>query len=94
MTKLSNLEFFKLVAANGDAGSDKSRIIYPSSIAKTLGLKLVEVGPATATIEILTDTERHANPMGTVHGGVFRTIAVVGFRAGTGVPTARNFATE
>ena len=75
MTKLSNLEFFKLVAANGDAGSEKSRFIYPSSIAKTLGFKLVEVGPATATIEILTDTERHANPMGTVHGGVLCDIA-------------------
>jgi uncharacterized protein (TIGR00369 family) len=70
MSKLSNLEFFKLVVANGDAGSEESRFIYPPAIAKTLGFKLIEVGPGTATIELLTDPETHANPMGTIHGGV------------------------
>src|SRR5882672_7579398 len=75
MSKLSNLEFFKIVAADGDAGSEESRFIYPPAIAKTLGFKLIEVGLGTATIEILTDTEKHANPMGTVHGGVLCDIA-------------------
>jgi uncharacterized protein (TIGR00369 family) len=75
MSKLSNLEFFKKVAANGDAGPDESRFIYPPAIATTLGFKLIEVGLGTASMEILTDTEKHANPMGTIHGGVLCDIA-------------------
>lgn len=71
MNRLSNLEFFKQVAANGDAGSEESRFIYPPTIAKTLGFKLIDVGPGTATMELVADTEKHANPMGTIHGGVF-----------------------
>ena len=70
MSKLSNLEFFKAVAANGAANDKESRFIYPPAIAKTLGFRLIEVGPGTATIEIHGDTEKHANPMGTIHGGV------------------------
>ena len=75
MSKLSNLEFFQLVAASGEAPTEESRFIYPPAIAKTLGFKLLEVGPGTATMEIVTDIEKHANPMGTVHGGVLCDIA-------------------
>jgi len=75
VSKLSNLEFFKLVAGNGDAGSAESRFIYPPAIARTLGFKLLEVAPGTATMEIVADTDKHANPMGTIHGGVFCDIA-------------------
>src|SRR5438132_619462 len=75
MSKLSNLEFFKLVAGNGDAGSEESRFIYPPAIAKTLGFKLIDVGPGTATMEIVADAHKHANPMGTIHGGVLCDIA-------------------
>ena len=71
MNRLSNLEFFQLVAGNGDAGSEESRFIYPPAIAKTLGFKLSDVGSGTATMEMVADTEKHANPMGTIHGGVF-----------------------
>jgi len=63
MSKLSNLEFFQLVAASGEAPSELSRFIYPPTIAKTLGFKLIEVGPGSATIEIVTDIEKHGNPM-------------------------------
>jgi len=75
MSKLSNLEFFKLVADNGDAGSEESRFIYPPAISKTLGFKLIDVGPGTATMEIVADVHKHANPMGTIHGGVLCDIA-------------------
>lgn len=75
MSKLSNLEFFQLVAANGEAPTEQSRFIYPSAIARTLGFKLIEVGTRTATIEILADTQKHANPMGTLHGGVLCDVA-------------------
>ena len=75
MSKLSNLEFFHLVAANGEAPAEQSRFIYPPTIAKTLGFRLIEVGPGTATMELMADTEIHANPMGTIHGGVLCDIA-------------------
>ena len=75
MGKLSNLEFFKLVADKGDAGSEDSHFIYPPTITKTLGFKLIDVGPGTATMEIVADIEKHGNPMGTIHGGVLCDIA-------------------
>jgi uncharacterized protein (TIGR00369 family) len=75
MSKLSNLEFFQLVAASGEAPGEQSRFIYPPAIAKTLGFKLIKVGPGTAMMEIVADTQKHANPMGTVHGGVLCDIA-------------------
>ena len=75
MGKLSNLEFFQLVAANGEGPAEGSRFIYPPTIARTLGFMLVEVAHGTATVEIVTDTQKHANPMGTIHGGVWCDIA-------------------
>src|SRR6266513_2287784 len=70
MSKLSNLEFFARVAETGEAPAEGSRFIYPPAIAKTLGFKLIEVGPGTATKEIVAGMKKHGNPMGTVHGGV------------------------
>ena len=75
MSKLSNLEFFRKVAETGEAPAEGSRFIYPPAIAKTLGFRLIEVGPGTATMELMADTEIHANPMGTIHGGVLCDIA-------------------
>jgi uncharacterized protein (TIGR00369 family) len=75
MDQLSNLEFFRKVAETGKAPAHGSRFIYPPTIAKTLGFRLIEVGPGTATMELMADTEIHANPMGTIHGGVLCDIA-------------------
>ncbi len=75
MGKLSNLEFFTKVAETGEAPAEGSRFIYPPAIAKTLGFRLIEVGLGTATMELMADTEIHANPMGTIHGGVLCDIA-------------------
>jgi len=75
MGKLSNLEFFRKVAETGEVPAQGSRFIYPPAIAKTLGFRLIEVGPGTATMELMADTEVHANPMGTIHGGVLCDIA-------------------
>jgi uncharacterized protein (TIGR00369 family) len=75
MSKLSNLEFFTRVAETGEAPAEGSRFSYPPRIAKTLGFRLIEVGPGTATIELVADTQIHANPMGTIHGGVWCDIA-------------------
>jgi uncharacterized protein (TIGR00369 family) len=75
MAKLSNLELLRKVAETGEAAAESSRFIYPPAIAKTLGFRLIEVGPGTATMELMADTEIHANPMGTIHGGVLCDIA-------------------
>lgn len=75
MGKLSNLEFFTKVAEAGEAPAEGSRFIYPPTIAKTLGFRLTEVGPGTATMELTADPESHGNPMGTIHGGVLCDIA-------------------
>ena len=43
--------------------------VPPPPIAKLIGFKLVSIGAGKAVIELEAD-ERHANPMGTLHGGV------------------------
>jgi uncharacterized protein (TIGR00369 family) len=48
---------------------------YPPPIARTIGFELVDVGKASATLKMQTDPSIHANPMGTVHGGVLCDIA-------------------
>lgn len=42
----------------------------PPSIATTIGFRMAEASAGTAVFEMDADTSRHANPMGTVHGGV------------------------
>ena len=42
---------------------------------QTLGFRLVEVSEASACVEMEAKTELHANPMGTLHGGVLCDIA-------------------
>jgi uncharacterized protein (TIGR00369 family) len=54
---------------------DRTRMVYPPPVAKTLGFDLVEIGDRTATIEMQTDVKVHANPMGAVHGGVLADLA-------------------
>lgn len=46
----------------------------PPPIAALLGFTLTSIAPGRATIAFEAD-ERHANPMGTLHGGVFCDIA-------------------
>jgi uncharacterized protein (TIGR00369 family) len=43
--------------------------IPPPPIAELIGFKLVSIGPGKAVIEFEAN-EKHANPMGTLHGGV------------------------
>ncbi|MEM6640467.1 MAG: PaaI family thioesterase [Pseudomonadota bacterium] len=42
----------------------------PPPAARTLGFDLTDIGPGTATVTLAVDLARHANPMGTLHGGV------------------------
>jgi uncharacterized protein (TIGR00369 family) len=47
---------------------------FPAPIAKLLGLKVLQAENGMAVIEFVAD-ERHANPAGTLHGGVLCDIA-------------------
>ncbi len=46
----------------------------PAPIATLLGFRLLSARPGEAVVELEVD-ERHANPMGTLHGGVLCDIA-------------------
>lgn len=47
----------------------------PPPIAATIGMRLVHVEAGRAVFELDADVERHANPMGTLHGGILCDIA-------------------
>lgn len=44
-------------------------------IAQLIGFRLLEVSPGQSVFELETDLQRHANPMGTLHGGVLCDLA-------------------
>lgn len=46
----------------------------PPPIGQTVGIRMVEIGPDFAAFEMEAG-RRHANPMGTVHGGIFCDLA-------------------
>jgi uncharacterized protein (TIGR00369 family) len=49
--------------------------VQPPPIARSIGFQVVDVGPGRAVFELDTDLERHANPMGTLHGGILCDLA-------------------
>jgi len=49
--------------------------VPPPPVARLVGMRLVEIGDGEARFELEADPERHANPMGTVHGGVLCDVA-------------------
>jgi uncharacterized protein (TIGR00369 family) len=49
--------------------------VPPPPVARTVGMRLVEVGDGEAKFELDAVPERHANPMGTVHGGILCDVA-------------------
>ena len=44
--------------------------VPPPPVGRLVGMRLTEIGDGEATFELEADPEKHANPMGTVHGGV------------------------
>jgi len=49
---------------------------FPPPVAELIGFDLIALEPGLARFELQTD-ERHANPMGTLHGGILCDIADV-----------------
>jgi len=73
--RISNLDYLRQVLSGTLTATDKSPFNFPFPIMKTLGIRLIEVGEGTASMEMETKTELHSNPMGTIHGGVLCDIA-------------------
>jgi len=73
--RISNLDYLRQVLSDTLTATDKSPFNFPFPIMKTLGIRLIEVGEGTASMEMETKTELHSNPMGTIHGGVLCDIA-------------------
>jgi len=48
--------------------------VPPPPVAGTVGMRLVEIEPGRARFELDAE-ERHANPMGTLHGGILCDLA-------------------
>ena|ERR1051326_1181711 len=73
---LSNYDLLKRHLAGNVQDEAELSITFPPAISKTIGFSLVEVSEsATATMEMNTDPAIHANPMGSIHGGVLCDIA-------------------
>jgi uncharacterized protein (TIGR00369 family) len=68
--QLSLLDYLRKHVDGTLTPDDTSRMQYPSPIAVTLGFNLIHIAVCEATIELDTVLSRHANPMGTIHGGV------------------------
>jgi uncharacterized protein (TIGR00369 family) len=66
----------------------------PPGVATLLGFQLVAAGPGTAEV-VLQTGPRHANPMGTLHGGILCDIAdaAMGMAYGTTLQEGESFTT-
>lgn len=67
----------------------------PPPIAKLIGFEVVDVGHGTAVFTMIGDPKRHANPMGTMHGGVLVDIgdAAMGFAMASTLAEGESFTT-
>lgn len=73
--KLPVLEYLRRQIDNTLADDETTHMRYPTPISETLGIRIVDIGPGTATVEIDADSEIHGNQQGTVHGGLICELA-------------------
>ena len=69
--------------------------IPPPPVAQLIGFRLLSVAPGRTQFELETDLERHANPMGTVHGGILCDLAdaAMGFAYASALEENETFTT-
>jgi uncharacterized protein (TIGR00369 family) len=67
----------------------------PPPVARLIGFRLLSVDPGRAVFELETDLQHHANPMGTVHGGILCDLvdAAMGFAYASTLEEDETFAT-
>jgi uncharacterized protein (TIGR00369 family) len=64
-------------------------------IAQLIGFRLLDVTPGQSVFELETDLRKHANPMGTLHGGVLCDLAdaAMGFAYASTLADGESFTT-
>jgi len=89
-------------AATSPAGhlGDRARAIFdgtlaPPPIAQLIGFRPVALERGRAIFELDTDLDRHANPMGTLHGGILCDLAdaTMGFAFASTLAEGESFTT-
>jgi uncharacterized protein (TIGR00369 family) len=67
----------------------------PPPIARLVGFELADVGEGFAAFTLTSDPSRHANPMGTMHGGVLVDLgdAAMGFAMASTLDEGESFTT-
>ena len=73
--RLPVLEYLRRSIDRTLEAGHSTHMAYPTAISRTLGIRVVEVGPGTATVEIDADAAIHGNQQGTVHGGLLSELA-------------------
>lgn len=73
--RLPVLEYLRRSIDRTLESDHSTHMAYPTAISRTLGIRVVEVGPGTATVEIDADAAIHGNQQGTVHGGLLSELA-------------------
>ena len=71
---MSSVETQAYETSQANSHNGAAREPFPAPIGRLLGLTLTKTGHGQATIEFEA-TEAHANPMGTLHGGMLCDIA-------------------
>lgn len=67
----------------------------PVPVVKLLGMELKFAGDGAAVIELQADPKRHANPMGTLHGGILCDVSdmAMGLALGSTLVRGESFTT-
>jgi uncharacterized protein (TIGR00369 family) len=87
------------MTANIQSWSEKAQKLLkgaePPPIAKTIGFELADVREGFAAFTLTGDPTRHANPMGTMHGGVLVDLgdAAMGFAMASTLAEGESFTT-
>ena len=77
--QLPVLDYLRKQLSGGLEPGDRIHLRYPTAISRLLQMRIVEVGVASATLEIDADAEIHGNQQGTVHGGLICELADAAF---------------
>jgi uncharacterized protein (TIGR00369 family) len=69
--------------------------VPPPPVARTLGIRLIRAGDGEAVAELKADPDVHANPMGTLHGGILADLGdlAMGVAIGSTLERGESFTT-
>lgn len=69
------LQYLQRYLNNTLTEHDVIHMRYPTAISQLLDFRIVDIGEASAVIELEADARRHGNQQGTVHGGLLCELA-------------------